>query len=79
MILFTTVTSTIGSLQLFDEPMNITNGLQYDVTLTLSLYIYKISFRYVPNFGYAATLSYVIVILIGLLAALQFLIARERD
>jgi lactose/L-arabinose transport system permease protein len=78
-ILFTTVTSTIGSLQLFDEPMNITNGLQYDVTLTLSLYIYKISFRYVPNFGYAATLSYVIVILIGLLAALQFLIARERD
>ena len=25
-ILFTTVTSTIGTLQLFDEPMNITNG-----------------------------------------------------
>lgn len=78
-ILFTTVTSTIGTLQLFDEPMNITNGLQSDVTLTLSLYIYKLSFRYVPNFGYAATVSYVIVVLVALLALLQFYAARERD
>ena len=78
-ILFTTVTSTIGTLQLFDEPMNITNGLISDVTLTLSLYIYKLSFRYVPNFGYAATVSYVIVALVAILAFVQFYAARERD
>lgn len=78
-ILFTTVTSTIGTLQLFDEPMNITNGLISDVTLTLSLYIYKLSFRYVPNFGYAATVSYVIVVLVAILAFVQFYAARERD
>jgi hypothetical protein len=64
-ILFTTVTSTIGTLQLFDEPMNITKRLTSDSTLTLSLYIYKLSFRYVPNFGYAATVSYVIVVLVA--------------
>ena len=78
-ILFTTVTSTIGTLQLFDEPMNITNGLTSDITLTLSLYIYKLSFRFVPNFGYAATVSYVIVVLVALLAIVQFYAARERD
>ena len=78
-ILFTTVTSTIGTLQLFDEPMNITNGLISDVTLTLSLSIYKLSFRYVPNFGYAATVSYVIVVLVAILAFVQFYAARERD
>ena len=78
-ILFTTVTSTIGTLQLFDEPMNITNGLTSDITLTLSLYIYKLSFRFVPNFGYAATVSYVIVVLVAILAFIQFYVARERD
>jgi ABC-type glycerol-3-phosphate transport system permease component len=64
-ILFTTVTSTIGTLQLFDEVMNITNGGPADSTLSLSLYIYNLSFRYVPNFGYAATVSYVIVALVA--------------
>ena len=78
-ILFTTITSTIGTLQLFDEVMNITGGGPADSTLTLSLYIYNLSFKYVPNFGYAATVSYVIVVLVAVLALLQFYIARERD
>jgi len=78
-ILFTTVTSTIGTLQLFDEVMNITGGGPADSTLTLSLYIYNLSFRYVPNFGYAATVSYVIVVLVAVLALVQFYVARERD
>ncbi len=78
-ILFTTVTSTIGMLQLFDEVMNITGGGPADSTLTLSLYIYNLSFKFVPNFGYAATVSYVIVVLVAALAVLQFYIAKERD
>jgi len=69
-ILFTTVTSTIGTLQLFDEPMNITTvGTVFsDNTLTLSMYIYNLSFKFAPNFGYAATVSYVIVLLVAALA-----------
>jgi len=78
-ILFTTVTSTIGTLQLFDEAMNITSGGPSDSTLTLSLYIYNLSFKFVPNFGYAATVSYVIVILVAILAFIQFYAARERE
>ena len=78
-ILFTTVTSTIGTLQLFDEVNNIpTLGGPADSTLTLSLYIYYLSFRFVPSFGYAATVSYVVVILVVILSFLQFLIARDR-
>lgn len=78
-ILFTTVTSTIGTLQMFDEAMNITNGGPADSTLTLSLYIYNLSFKFVPNFGYAATVSYVIVILVAILAFFQFYLAREKE
>ena len=80
-ILFTTVTSTIGTLQLFDEPMNITTvGTVFsDNTLTLSMYIYNLSFKFVPNFGYAATVSYVIVALVAALAFIQFYAAREKD
>ena len=80
-ILFTTVTSTIGTLQLFDEVVNIpsTPGAPSDSTLTLSLYIYNLTFRFMPSFGYAATISYVIVLLVALLAFAQFYLARERD
>nr|WP_315239529.1 sugar ABC transporter permease [uncultured Albidiferax sp.] len=78
-ILFTTVTSTIGTLQMFDEAMNITGGGPADSTLTLSLYIYNLSFKFVPNFGYAATVSYVIVVLVAILAFFQFYVAREKE
>jgi lactose/L-arabinose transport system permease protein len=78
-ILFTTVTSTIGTLQLFDEVANITtNAGPSNTNLTLSLYIYYLSFRFMPSFGYAATVSYVIVILVALLSLAQFFIARDR-
>ncbi|UAB71027.1 sugar ABC transporter permease [Vibrio sp. SCSIO 43132] len=77
-ILFTTVMSTIGTLQLFDEVMNITAGGPSNETLTLSLYIYNLLFTYSPNFGYAATVSYVIVFFTVILALLQFRIAREK-
>jgi lactose/L-arabinose transport system permease protein len=80
-ILFTTITSTIGTLQLFDEVYNLSSeakGGPADSTLTLSLYIYHLTFRYMPSFGYAATISYVIVVLVAILSFLQFYAARER-
>lgn len=77
-ILFTSVISTIGTLQLFDEANNITSGGPSDSTLTLSLYIYNLTFKFMPSFGYAATVSYVIVLVVGLLSFLQFFVARER-
>ncbi|PYB71902.1 carbohydrate ABC transporter permease [Rhizobium wuzhouense] len=79
-ILFTTITSTIGTLQLFDEVYNLTEGKggPANATLTLSLYIYNLTFRFMPNFGYAATVSYVIVLMVAVLSFVQFYAAKER-
>jgi lactose/L-arabinose transport system permease protein len=77
-ILFTTVMSTIGTLQLFDEVQNITLGGPSDATLTLSVYIYNLTFRFMPSFGYSATVSWVIVLIVAVLSFLQFLVARDR-
>lgn len=78
-ILFTTITSTIGTLQLFDEVMNITNGGPANATMTLSQYIYNLSYKFTPNFGYAAAISFVIVIAIVLLTMIQMRLGGDRD
>lgn len=70
-ILFTTITSTIGTLQLFDEVQNITGGGPANATTTLSQYIYNLSYKFTPNFGYAAAVSFVIVIAIVILSIIQ--------
>jgi lactose/L-arabinose transport system permease protein len=77
-ILFTTVLSTIGTLQLFDEVNLITAGGPADGTMTLSLYIYNLVFKFMPSYGYAAAVSWLIVILVGVLSWVQFRVARER-
>ncbi|MGG6311482.1 carbohydrate ABC transporter permease [Paenibacillus macerans] len=78
-ILFTSITSTIGTLQLFDEVMNITKGGPGNATSSISQYIYNLSFKYSADFGYAATVSYSIVIMIIVLSVIQFKVAGDRD
>lgn len=70
-IVFTTITSTIGTLQLFDEAQNITKGGPANSTLTISQYIYNLCFKYTPNFGYAAAVAFVVLIMIAILSAVQ--------
>ncbi|MEC6747020.1 sugar ABC transporter permease [Marinilactibacillus sp. XAAS-LB27] len=77
-ILFTSITSTIGTLQLFDEPMNLTGGGPGNATTTISQYIYNLSFQYTPNFGYAAAVSYSIVFFVIVLTIIQFRLGREK-
>jgi len=80
-ILFTTINSTIGTLQLFDEVYNITSGKggPANATITISHYIYNLLFRYQPNFGYAAAVSYVIVILIMILSFIQMKVGDDKE
>lgn len=78
-ILFTSVMSTIGTLQLFDESMNITYGGPSNSTITISHYIYNVLFKFTPNFGYAATISYVIVFIVSILALIQFKISGDQN
>ncbi len=76
-ILFTTITSTIGTLQLFDEVQNITNGGPANSTLTISQYIYNLCFKYTPNFGYAAAVAFVVLAMIAVLSAIQMKVGGD--
>lgn len=78
-ILLTAIMSTNGTLQLFDESVNLTNGGPANATITMSHYIYNVSFKYVPNFGYAASMSYLILLLVAVLAFVQLKVGDKRD
>jgi lactose/L-arabinose transport system permease protein len=70
-ILLTTIMSTNGTLQLFDEVKNLTGGGPGNATITISQYIYNLSFLYNPQFGYAAAVSYSILIMVSILSFIQ--------
>ena len=77
-ILVTTILSTNGTLQLFDETMNLTNGGPSNATLSVSQYIYRLSFQYSPRFGYAAAISFVVFLLVAILAFAQMRVGDQR-
>ena len=77
-ILFATILSTIGTLQLFDEPFNLTKGGPADSTMTLGLYIYQNGFKYF-DFGYASAIAYVVVLLVGILTFFQFKFTGDKS
>lgn len=78
-ILLTAIMSTNGTLQLFDESVNLTGGGPANTTITMSHYIYNISFKYVPKFGYAASMSFLILFLVAFLALIQMRVGDKRD
>ena len=78
-ILLTAIMSTNGTLQLFDESVNLTDGGPANASITMSHYIYNVSFKYMPNFGYAAAMSFFILILVAILAFIQMKVGDKRD
>jgi lactose/L-arabinose transport system permease protein len=70
-ILLTSIMSTNGTLQLFDEVRNLTGGGPGVSTITISQYIYNLSFVYNPQFGYASAVSYSILIMVAILSFIQ--------
>ena len=78
-ILLCAILSTNGTLQMFDESFNLTAGGPGNTTMTVSHYLYNVSFRNSPNFGYAAAISYAILIIVAILAAIQMKVGDKRD
>ena len=78
-ILLTAIMSTNGTLQLFDESINLTDGGPANASISMSHYIYNLCFKYVPNFGYAAALSFFILLLVAVLAFIQMRVGDKRD
>ena len=77
-IIFTSITSTIGTLQLFDEVTTLTKGGPANSTMTVSYYIFKQSFELNNNYGYSAAMSWVIVVLIAALSLIQLRATKEE-
>ena len=79
-IVMTGIMSINGTLQLFDESVNLTNGGPSNTTITMSHYIYNNSLgQGVANFGYASALAFVVFILVAILAFINMKVGDTRD
>ena len=79
-IVMTGIMSINGTLQLFDESVNLTNGGPANTTITMSHYIYNNSLgQGVANFGYASALCFVVFIMVALLAYINMKVGDTRD
>ncbi|MFT4297422.1 MAG: sugar ABC transporter permease [Micropruina sp.] len=77
-LIFTSITSTIGALQLFDENFILTGGGPSNATLTPVLYLYRVGFRQF-DFGYASAIAWLLVLVIGIFSVAQYLLMREKE
>lgn len=79
-IVMTTIMSINGTLQLFDESVNLTKGGPANATITMSHYIYNGSFgEGVANFGYASAMSVIVFIMVAILAFINLKVGDKRD
>ena len=79
-IVMTTIMSINGTLQLFDESVNLTKGGPANATITMSHYTYNGSFgEGVANFGYASAMSVIVFIMVAILAFINLKVGDKRD
>jgi ABC-type sugar transport system permease subunit len=73
---FMLVITTIGYLQLFEEPFVMTDGGPLDATLSVTMYMYQQGFEFFHQ-GYAAAIAYVLFVIVAIVAFLQFRFLRS--
>jgi ABC-type sugar transport system permease subunit len=76
-ILFMLVITTIGYLQLFEEPFVMTRGGPLDATLSVTMYMYQQGFAFFHQ-GYASAIAYVLFVIVAIVAFLQFKFLRSE-
>ena len=76
-ILFTVITSTIGSFGLFAEVTTLTGGGPVNATITPLIRIYGVAFGSF-QYGYASALAYTFFAFIFILTIIQFRLNREQ-
>jgi len=76
--IFTVVMSTIGTLQLFDEPFILTHGGPNSATMTITLYLYETGFKFF-DFGYASAIAYVLVLITAVVSWVQMKLVGDLE
>lgn len=78
-IVLTVIMSTNGTIQMFDESWNLTKGGPAYTSMSMSHYLYELSFQKSPNFGYASAVSYAILMMVAVLGFIQMRVGDKRD
>jgi multiple sugar transport system permease protein len=76
-LLFAVVITTIGYLQVFEEPFVMTGGGPLDRTLSISMYMYQQGFEFFHQ-GYAAAIAWILFLLVAVVAVIQFRLLRSQ-
>jgi multiple sugar transport system permease protein len=76
-LLFALVITTIGYLQVFEEPFVMTDGGPLDRTLSVSMFMYEEGFEFFHQ-GYAAAIAWVLFLLVAVVAVVQFRVLRSQ-
>ncbi|SCY10264.1 lactose/L-arabinose transport system permease protein [Pseudobutyrivibrio sp. NOR37] len=79
-IVMTAIMSINGTLQLFDESMNLTSGGPANSTITMSHYIYNQAFgQGVGALGYTSAMAFLVFIMVAILAFINLKVGDTRD
>lgn len=79
-LIYMTITSIIGGMQLFDVPTTLTNGTgdPNKSVLTTSMYLYNQGFKNF-NYGYASTMSVGLFLVIAILSVFAFRAMQSKE
>jgi len=75
--LFAAVMTTIGYLQIFEEPFVMTQGGPLNRTLSVSIYMYQQGFNFF-HLGYASAIAYTMFVVIAAVTVVQFRLLRNE-
>ena len=82
-LLYVTITSLIGGIQMFDLPFLMgdgVNGSGMGSTQTAIMYLYKFGFATRPKqVGYASAIAYILFLLILIVSVIQFKVMNKED
>ncbi|WP_129668022.1 carbohydrate ABC transporter permease [Phytoactinopolyspora endophytica] len=76
-MLYVAVITTIGYLNVFEEPFVMTGGGPADSTLTTSLYMYREGFDFF-HMGYASAMAYTLFVIVLAITLLQLRFLRDK-
>jgi len=75
--LFTAVMTSIGYLQIMEEPFVMTQGGPLNRTLSVSIYMYQQGFNFF-HLGYASAIAYTMFVVIAAITVVQFRLLRSQ-
>jgi multiple sugar transport system permease protein len=76
---FAVVMATIWNFQLFDSVSILTDGGPANASVTVVWYIYKAMFQFSDKTGFAAALSFLLLLMILALTAIEIRLLRKRS